>query len=294
MAACCLVDERSFYGDTTGKVRQLIQWMARADPEWTLKLAVFLREELHLRSISQLILACAATVPETRPFIGRAFARVAVRPDDILEIAALLKDERHLLAKSLPASIRRAIGAGLNQLGETSFLKYRRARAFGLKHLLRLCHPRPATDRQSFLFRYVQDRRAWLALPEEAQKACPAIAAWEAISRDGSRDPGLLAQAASAGLPWEILVPHFGATRRVWCQLVPHLPIMALLRNLSNLHRSGALSKQSVRTHVRSKLTDRALLRKSRLLPFRFLSAYKAMIQRDPQVARWIEVGLEG
>jgi 60 kDa SS-A/Ro ribonucleoprotein len=91
-----------------------------------------------------------------------------------------------------------------------------------------------------------------------------------------------------------MLVPHFGSSRDVWVEVAAHLPIMALLRNLSNLHATGALSESRVRDHVRAKLTDPALLRQSRLLPFRFLSAYNAMKEHDVDVARWIQDGLEG
>jgi 60 kDa SS-A/Ro ribonucleoprotein len=293
MAASCLVDEPLFYGDTSQRVRILIQWSAREFPEWTVKLAVFLREELHLRSISHLVLACAATVPAARPFLERAFPRVATRPDDMLEIAALLKDERQMLARSLPAVVRRSIRRKLDALSELHAIKYRKAGTFGLKHLIRICHPKPSSPRSSFLLRYAQDSRAWRTIDEASRAKVSMISALESLVRDRTRAPALLERCAAAGLPWEMVVPHFGSRKEVWTALAPQLPIMALLRNLRNLQECGALEDPGVRETVRGKLTHPQVVRSSKLMPFRWLSAYRSLRHLDREVAGWAAEALE-
>jgi len=293
MAACCLVNERAFYGDTTGKVRVLIHRAANTFPEWTVKLAVFLREQLHLRSISQLVLAHAAMVDAARPFVAKGFERVAIRPDDMIEIAALLKDSTHGLANALPAVIRRAIGTKLNRLSEFHAIKYRKARQFGLKHVVRLCHPRPASPRQSTLFRYILDRTTWLPMSQQERDALPMVDAFEALRRGDACDAALLDRCIEARLPWEMVVPHFGSTRKVWSKVAFTLPIMALVRNLRNLHEVGSLKDRAVRGHVRTQLTDPEIIRRSRQLPFRWLAAYRVMEGLDPEVARWLETAME-
>ena len=292
MAGSCLVDEPLFYGDTSQRVRILIQWSAGEYPEWTVKLAVFLREELHLRSISHLVLACAATVPAARPFVEKAFSRVATRPDDMLEIAALLKDERHMLARALPAVVRRSIRRKLDGLSELHAIKYRKEGTFGLKHLIRMCHPKPSSPRSSFLLRYAQDARAWRTLEEKSRPEYPMISAMESLACDRTLEPALLERCARAGLPWEMVVPHFGSRKEVWTALAPQLPIMALLRNLRNLHECRALADPSVREAVRGKMTHPEVVKSSKLMPFRWLSAYNVVRPLDPEVAEWAAVGL--
>lgn len=288
MAACCLFGEPQFYGDSTGKVIDLVRKVAASDPEWTVKFAVFLREKLHLRSVSHWVLAAASAMPGAGPSVARAFPRVALRPDDLLEIAALLKDRNFEITQHIPASIRRAIAGLLLSLDERDIIKYRRARSFGLRHLVGICHPKPRSPREAFLLRYIVHDDAWESLPEDARREFPTIAAFEAIRR-GEDDPDLLARAAAVGVPWEVIVPRFGSRRKVWRELVPHLPIMALVRNLRNLHRSRCLASSGVRSIVRRKLADPETVRNSRLLPFRWLSAHNTMKRLDAEVARWIE-----
>jgi len=293
MAACCLVNEQCFYGDPMPKVRLLLHRVLHAHPEWSVKLAVFLREHLHLRSISQLILACAAMVPEARPFVERAFERVTQRPDDLLETAALLKDPRHGLANSLPSVARRSLARSLNRLSDYHAVKYRKGDGFGLRHLVRLCHPKPGSERQSLLFRYILDRTAWQRFSRSERESLPVIEVWEALRSGDPSDPVLLDQCVEAGLPWEIIVPRFGSTREVWSRLAPCLPIMALLRNLRNLHKTGCLELNEVRSAVRRRLTDPETVRNSRQLPFRWLSAYRVMEPLDKEVAKWLETAME-
>jgi hypothetical protein len=293
MAATSLVNERLYYGDTTSELRRLLWSCAQAHPAWTVKLAVFLREELNLRSVSQLVLATAAMVRPARPFVERAFGRVVRRPDDMVEIAALLKDPANGLGRSLPAVIRRCIRRELNALDEYRLLKYRSAGAFGLKHILRLCHPRPASDRQNALFRLLLDRDAWGDLSERARAGLPLVAAWDALNRaDESRGP-LVARCAETGLPWEMVVSRLGSRREVWSALIPRMPTMALLRNLVNLSATGCLDDETVRRHVRDRFTNRAIIRNSRLFPFRWLAASNAIRNRDPEVATWLSYALE-
>jgi len=293
MAACCLVNERAFYGDTTGKVQLLIHRVATSHPEWTVKLAVFLREHLNLRSISQLVLAQVATVKEAQPLVARAFDRVATRPDDMIEIVSLLKDPCCGPGMGLPAVVRKAVAQQLNRLGEYHLLKYRKSRQFGLKHLVRLCHPKPKSSRESALFRYLMDRSTWHGMSESEQETLPVIAAWESLRHGDLLDTALLDCCVRAGLPWEIIVPRFGSRPEVWSRLVPHMPIMALIRNLRNLHDNGCLRRQSIRQHVRSRLTNPEIIQRSKQFPFRWLSAYRVMEQRDSAVARWLEEALE-
>ena len=188
----------------------------------------------------------------------------------------------------LPAVVRKAVVQQLNRLGEYHLLKYRKSRQFGLKHLVRICHPKPKSNRESALFRYLMDRSTWDEMSESEQEMLPAIAAWESMRRGDLLDNALLDRCVRAGLPWEIIVPRFGSRPDVWSRLVPHMPIMALVRNLRNLHDSGCLRIQSIRQHVRSRLTNPEVIQRSKQFPFRWLSAYRVMEQRDSAVAGWL------
>jgi len=137
------------------------------------------------------------------------------------------------------------------------------------------------------------DRSTWDEMSESEQEMLPAIAAWESMRRGDLSDNALLDRCVHAGLPWEIIVPRFGSRLEVWSRLVPHMPIMALIRNLRNLHDNGCLRRQSIREHVGSRLTNPEIIQRSKQFPFRWLSAYRIMEDRDSEVAGWLEEALE-
>lgn len=284
MAACCLVSEPTFYQDTTDTIRGLFAEAAGRYPEWTAKLAVYLRQTLHLRSVSQLAFAVAAREPAARPFLRKAFDRVLQRTDDLIELAALVKDDRHGLFRATPHFLRREIRRRLEGLGEREAIAYRRAGGVGLKHLVRLYHPRPADARQNALLRYALGGR----LTEGELDGLPVIRALRAVQAGRDLD-GIVEHR----LPWECVVPAAGSRRDVWARLGLVLPFMALLRNLRNLHEHGALQEPGVRRRVLALLQDPEAVAASRQLPFRWWSAHRVMVERDPEVAGAVARALE-
>lgn len=287
MASCSLVNERSFYEDTTGKIDELARRVAFGHPEWFVKLAVFLREQLHLRSISQKTAAIAAITPECRPFLKKALDRIIIRADDLIEFAALLKDDRHGLAKSSPSVLRRYAAERLNRLENWECLKYRKESQFGLRHMIKLYHPKPAGERQRALFSYLADPQCWKKMAAEDRELLPEIDAFEKLKNTDVKDIDAIRSLIRQGrLPWEIVLPHTGSSREIWNILGYQMPIMALIRNLWNLFESGALADTELKRHVMDKmLRNQKVILNSRQLPFRWYSAWKVAREVDSEIA---------
>lgn len=286
MALNSLVGERWFYGDSTHTVDDLVRYCCCNWPVWTVKLAVYLRGELFLRSISQRVLALCSLEPACRPHLTKAFRRVINRPDDALELAALLKDSRHGLAGSMPNVLKRLLGEYLSGLSEYHAIKYRRPRQFGLKHLVQLVHPTAGSEQQNLILRYVLDPGSFQKFTDREKNLVPKITAFETfkhLDRRCRRDIEKLI--ATGSIPWEMAVPRLGTSCRTWRTVAPTLPIMALLRNLRNLCLSGALKNREVKNSVIQKLTNPKVIEASKQLPFRWLSAYRAIKEIDLEVA---------
>ena len=278
IAACCLVNEPGFYEDTTSKIDQLIRHIGTEDPEWLIKLAIYIRNDLHLRSMPTRIAAIAATIPGCRKHLLRGASRVLIRPDDVLEFAAMLKDSRHGLSETLPSVAKRIIAEGLSDLDELRAIKYRRGDSFGMKHLLKMSHPVPPDPSQSLIFSYLLDPSRWDGMPEADKQLVPKIAAYETLKRLPKKHYQKARQLVREHeLPWEMVLPLLGSDKESWKTIAPAMPIMALIRNLRNLIRFGALRSQSVREAVLDKLTNREAILNSRQLPFRWMSARNAL-----------------
>lgn len=275
MASCSLVREQGFYGDTTSGFVSLLRQVALSDPEWLVKLGVFLREELRLRSMPTLLAAVSAATPACRPYLKVAATRILSRPDDLLEFLALLKDPKHGLSHRLPRVAREVVAEGLRELDEYRVIKYRRGGSLGLRHALKLCHPVPANQAQRALFSYAVQPRRWESHAQEWAEVLPKVAAYERLKRAETCEAlDILGQQT---LPWEVVLPQLGTSKDVWAALAPQMPLMALLRNLRNLARSGALGEASVADAVVARLTDPAAVQGSKVLPFRWLAAHREL-----------------
>ncbi len=278
IAACCLVNEKAFYVDTASKIDDLVRIVGKEDPEWLIKLAIYIRHDLYLRSMPTRIAAIAATIPECREYLIKGAGRILTRPDDVLEFAAMLKDNRHGLSETLPSVAKRIIAERLNALDEFHAIKYRRAEGFGLKHLLRMAHPTPSDKRHDLIFSYLLDHSRWSDMPDEDKALIPKISAYETLKRLPREHYHKARQLIREyELPWEMVVPLLGSNRETWKTVAPVMPIMALIRNLRNLIKSGALKSQSVREAVIDRLTNKKLILNSKQFPFRWMSARNAL-----------------
>nr|MDO8110339.1 TROVE domain-containing protein [Candidatus Sigynarchaeota archaeon] len=73
-------------------------------------------------------------------------------------------------------------------------------------------------------------------------------------------------------IPWNFASSKFGKQKWMWNALAPKMPIMALLMNLRNILEAGADI-----TPVVKQLTTEEKIQHSKLFPFRFLTAYRAV-----------------
>ena len=63
----------------------------KTDPKFVAQLAYVAREEFNLRSVTHLLLSKLAQIHKGDDLVKRALEKTIIRPDDMIEIAALLK-----------------------------------------------------------------------------------------------------------------------------------------------------------------------------------------------------------
>jgi 60 kDa SS-A/Ro ribonucleoprotein len=146
-------------------------------------------------------------------------------------------------------------------------IKYRSREGFTHKRLLNMSHaPAPAEDRKNLYH--------WIKGKDSSQAFLPDIvrAHLEAMnSTDTAEWRQLITEFR---LPWEALPTEANAVSAVWEAMLPHLGLTALIRNLGNMTRIGAISPLSnCEAEVVRRLGDETDLRKSRVHPFSILLA---------------------
>ncbi|GIH19305.1 TROVE domain-containing protein [Rugosimonospora africana] len=285
LAVCNLTGEDTFYesaGQRDDRFAQLVGAVAVDDVAWLLRFIKWLRTGANLRSAP---LVAAAEAVHARLAAGRVGDNRALidaalnRADEPGELLAYWQSR---FGRALPKPVKRGLGdAALRLYAEYPLLKYDTgAKGVRFADVLCLAHPAGRRGGQSKddLFRYAIDRRRGRdAAPAETLAMVRANAALRGLA-DG--DPQALLDAdrlRAAGMTWEDVLSLVGSKlpkAKLWEALIPSMGIMALARNLRNFDEAGVSDR--VAAAVIARFTDPAQVAKSRMFPFRWLSAYEA------------------
>lgn len=230
------INENKFYGDNTSEMQETIKRVIQSDPRFVSKLAVFARREFNMRSVSHVLTAYLAHEVEGKPFTRKTVNGVSLRGDDITEIMSFYLAT---FGKPVPNSLKKGVNDVMGRMDEYSLAKYKGdGKAVKMRDMLCLCRPTPKDDAQAALW-----------------KRC----------LDGTLE---------TPVTWEAQLSANGNNAETWERLIDSGKVgyMALLRNLNNIIKSNPSNIDEVYITIE----DPERVRKSKQLPFRFLSAYKA------------------
>ncbi len=286
LAVSNMVGEDSFYEKADARdnrFRDLVNTVAKTDPEWFAGFLPWLRNEANMRSASIVAAAeyalarreglCAPAKLTVRQVIVSALAR----PDEPAEFVAYWRQRTG--RATLPGGVQRGVADAVERLyNERAALKYDGAdSAWRQADVIALAKPHPIAPWQADLFDYLADRR-WNREQVRVTDRLPILAAYRhAMSMPAQErrawflaNPGRLRQAS---MTWEQLSSLGPMDKDAWEAIIPSMGAMALVRNLRNFDEAGvgdAAAQQAV-----LKLTQIEEIRRSRQFPYRFYTAYK-------------------
>ena len=230
-------DEKKFYGDNSAEMQETIKSVIKTDPAFIAKLAVFARREFNMRSVSHVLTAYLAHEVEGKPYTRDTVKAVSLRGDDVTEIMACYLS---MFGKPVPNALKKGINDVLQGFDEYTFAKYKGdGKAVKMRDLLCLCRPTPKTEEQSEM--------------------------WKRLLNNELQTP----------YTWETELSAKGNNKGTWEALIDSEKVgyMALLRNLRNILTANPSNVNKVLAYIENPNA----VRKSKQLPFRFLSAYKEL-----------------
>lgn len=246
---CTASLQNKFYESADKAVASIRGLIAKCDPVFVAKLAVYAREKMYLRSVPLVLAVELAKVHRGDDLVKRMITRVIQRPDEITEILSYYavangRNGQKKLSK-LSNQVKRGVADSFGKFNAYGFAKYNRAGEVTLKDAVKLTHPRPKNEAEAALIKQILD--GTLETPNT----------WEVN----------LSEAGKSGKSKKV----------VWEEMIfeGSLGYMALLRNLRNFLKEG-VSKEAIMV-VAERLADPNQVRKSKQLPFRFLSAYRSV-----------------
>eukprot|EP00760_Papus_ankaliazontas_P035890 PhM_4_TR8069/c1_g1_i1/m.102276/K11127/TEP1; telomerase protein component 1 len=303
LVSASMIKEPSFDGKDTRcqQISEAVSDVAEVSPEFILKLAVYLRKELGIRSTACYLFALAAFEEPCRPYLRPYIHHVVNLPNDLLQVATMARDlpGRDKGDDFLPAALRRALTDRFATFTAFHLAKYnkestnkkkakkerevelsdhesdddgddsddedtKKKPAFTLKTLVRTLHI--STPVENVMC--IMGKRYPMTRSEFDESGLPGDFD---VLRAGKRMKFPVPQT------WETQISAQGNIAEVWQTLLDNrsLPFMAMLRNLRNMLLCGMDASHHKQVISRLKSADQVA--NSRLFPYRFFSAYEAI-----------------
>ena len=249
--------QNSYYEREDEIVKRITDLVDKVDPLFSAKLAIYARNEGNLRSVSHLVSALLAKYVSGTDWGKRFYNRIVVRPDDISEIVsayAILNGMGLHDLKKIPNSIKKGFKEALERLDAYQIDKYKmQNRDVSLIDLVRLFHPKGNEKNAEAYKRLVNgeslaDLYETKILEKEMTKAGQTTKDATQEEKDEAKREAITAVLDN----------------------VKGMPVMNLLRNLRNilLYAPDKVNDACEQLTIEKKILN------SRLLPFRFATAY--------------------
>jgi hypothetical protein len=226
---------------TAARLKTLITQIA--DKKFVAKTALYARNKVGMRSVSHLVAGELARAVKGQTWTATFYERVVRRPDDALEILAYYLA---VYSRPIPNSLKKGIGVALSRFDEYQLAKHRKSSAdLSLVDAVNLVHPQHTEALKKLINGTLAPAETWETKLTQAGPAAESEDELAELKKD------------------------------VWSKLIESrkLGYFALVRNLRNILQSAPeLTDAAI-----VMLTDEVLIRKSLVLPFRYLTALEAL-----------------
>ena len=232
------------------------------------KAVYYARDKFHLRSVSHLASALVAEgvvqnvyTESEKKQLRSFFNKVVMRGDDLQEITAAYsqREGAHKGANGkvqLPKVVQRGFSDAISNFDEYVLAKYKNtSKKYNMLNIVRMSHARKSNNNADGLSKLVSG-------------SLTNTSTWEAMQSAAGQTSGTEDEKRKAKLQaW-----------RTFLDKGEKVEYFALLRNLRNIveMEDAKLTKAAC-----DLLTNRELIKKSKVLPFRFLTAYKLFRYMD-------------
>lgn len=246
-----------YYEKEATKIARIQELLKKVDPLFAAKLAIYTRNEGNLRSVTHFVAAEIAKYVSGTDWGKRFYNRIVVRPDDMSEIVSAYAHINGMSQKDIskiPNAMKGGFKTALERLDAYQLDKYKmKNRSVSMIDLIRLFHPK-GNQKNAEAFKRLVNGESLEGLYETKILEKEMTKAGQ-LTKNATEDEKKEAKHEAIS---EILGNVKG------------MPIMNLIRNLRNIILYAPDKVEDACAQLRIK--DKIL--KSRLLPFRFATAY--------------------
>jgi len=269
---------KTFYAsreEITSETLNVLRKASREMPEFLAKALVWSRTKALLKTVPTVGLV-ALSASRDKTFFRAVFDRVILIPDDLRTFVLWSKSGRVSGRNGFGGCVMDPVREWLKRMSEYHAVKYGSAHSedIALRDILRLSHPRSELAAVRERFGWLV--HGWSEIGPEPSPTNPMIWALERLKHTADEDE-IVRLIAEYNLPYEVVVPSVRSTSpKVWEMLLRRAPYFNLLRNLNTFERHGVFEKPENVEYAAGRLADPKSVERSKLLPFRFFSAFQA------------------
>lgn len=252
VSTCLTTFLQSSYYESENEITNRIKNSAnKVDEKFVAKLALYLRKDANMRSVTHLLAGEIAPRLSGKEYAARFFNKVAQRPDDMSEILAYYFSKGN---KAISNAIKKGFKSKLESLDPYLIDKYKMEKKdISLIDLVNLFHPNPT--------QYNAEAYKRLMKGESLDGTYSSVNFEKAMTKAGieAKSEKKDVKETKAKAISEVLDSEKG------------MNMMTLVRNLRNIIE---ISPEKLDDAI-EQLTNKNKVLKSKLLPFRFASAYE-------------------
>ena len=229
-------------------IKQEFDACADENPEFVLKLAKYARQEENLRQVPQALIVLAANDARTKGYVRDYAEGIMSRTDEPLEVLAFHK--AYTGSTSIPNCLQKGIEDAMHTWNEWQYAKWDQpSKEWQYRDLLNLVHPKPRDDERKKVFRKI----AYGDLSDyEDVESLKQEDTWESSLSDDSDE-----RSKQEKYEEQLQQGNMGLFPRI--------------RQARDMLEAGVSAED-----IYGDVTDE-WIRNSRLYPFRFYQAYKAV-----------------
>lgn len=245
--------------DTFDRLKELVRI---CDKQFVAQAAVYARTQFGMRSITHVVASELAKHISGEKWAKYFYSAIVYRPDDMMEIVSYHTSKNG----KLPNSIKKGFAKAFDKFDRYQLAKYRgEGKGFKLIDIVNLVHPTPIEKNADAINALVKGELKSFDTWETELSKAGQVSTNEEEKADFKKD--------------------------VWIKLIREnkLGYFALLRNLRNIiEQAPEVINEAIET-----LTNEAIIKKSLVLPFRFITAFEEIAKlNDGKIVRTVLMAL--
>lgn len=251
----------TFYVQADDQLGQAVRLAREVDPMFIGKAAVYARERGFMKDMPALLCGVLAArgTQEARDVLKLVFPRVIDSGKMVRNFVQMVRSGQ-FGRKSLGTLPKRLVTDWLNGRDVTSLFKSSIGNDPSLADVVKMVHPRPASDAHKAFYGYLIGR------PHEPGHLPPLVQQFERWKREpGGEVPDV---------PF-LMLTALPLTAAQWTAIALSASWQTIRMNLQTFERHGVLKDESVVRRLAERLRDADAIRRARVFPYQLLIAYK-------------------